>query len=214
MSEKIKLSEGILIIWEGLNGAGKSTQMLAFAKWLRSFDFDVLVTDLPTHKGLGAKARQILGKELSHPGPLELQKLMAKDREVHLREVIQPHLDKGGIVLCGRYYHSGFAFGQAEGVALNELRRLDEDCRKPNLTIYIDSVPEVSMHRLDQRIENSEEVKSIYEQEVDFQAKVGEYFKKLPEICPEMVIVDGSGTKEEIFELTLPHVQKALSMIA
>jgi len=205
------LPKGGFIVVDGGDGCGKTTQIISIEKYLVSLGCDVLITASPTYEYyLGKRIRQILAGKLPHPGAEVLQRMMAKDKVIHLLGEIQPHLDKGGVVVCARYFYSGLAFGQADGASFDALWEMNKNLLRPDLTIYLDLDPVIALDRIKKRSEESGKPLDIFEK-LDLLKKVRENFLELLESCPELVMVDGSGTEKEVFDRILPYVKKMLS---
>ena len=105
--------KGILIVIEGLDGAGLSTQAALLAGYLRDKGEAVILTKEPTTSPIGNLIRSALKHEWK-PSPLELQLLFAADRENHLEKEIEPALRENKIVISDRYILSSLAFGSVD----------------------------------------------------------------------------------------------------
>lgn len=132
---------GRLISVEGIEGAGKSTQVAALAAWLRGRGRRVETTAEPDGTPLGAGVRQLLGV-LAGLDPLAECLLFAAARAEHVRRVLRPALEAGAVVICDRYVDSTVAYqGYGRGVPLEviaELNRLATEGLVPALTIVLD----------------------------------------------------------------------------
>ncbi len=132
---------GRLISVEGIEGAGKSTQVARLAAWLRGRGLRVETTMEPDGTRLGGRVRQLLG-ELGGLDPLAECLLFAAARAEHVRRVLRPALDAGAVVICDRYVDSTVAYqGYGRGVPLEViagLNRLATDGLVPGLTIVLD----------------------------------------------------------------------------
>jgi dTMP kinase len=132
---------GRLITVEGVEGAGKSTQVAALRAWLVERGVSVVLTAEPDGTPLGASVRRVLG-EVDRVAPLTEALLFAASRAEHVRQVIRPALAAGQVVLCDRYVDSTVAYqGYGRGVALDtvaELNRLATDGVTPELTLVLD----------------------------------------------------------------------------
>ena len=104
--------QGKLIVFEGVEGCGKSTQMQICCEWLQSLGIPVLVTREPGGTVLGADIRRLL-LEKSDDKPItsttELL-LYAADRSQHVEQELRPNLAAGKIILCDRYTYSTVAY--------------------------------------------------------------------------------------------------------
>jgi dTMP kinase len=185
---------GRFIVIEGLDGSGKSTQMAKLAEFLRKRGNDVVETFEPTDGKIGKEIRNIL-KEHRKMDSTDFQMLYVKDREEHLREVIEPALREGKIVLCDRYMVSTLAFGSIGGADLEKLKIENENFPVPEITVFIDVTPEECIKRIKKRGEGID----LFEKEEKLKIARGTYLK-IGETYSEFKVVDGNRSKEEIFE--------------
>jgi dTMP kinase len=134
-------SRGRLITVEGVEGAGKSTQVETLRAWLEARGVAVHATAEPNGTALGAGLRRILG-EVDRVTPLTEACLFAASRVEHVARVIRPALAAGQVVLCDRYVDSTVAYqGYGRGLALEtiaELNRIATGGVMPELTIVLD----------------------------------------------------------------------------
>ncbi len=132
---------GRLITVEGVEGAGKSTQIETLRAWLVARGAPVVATAEPDGTPLGAGVRRLLG-EVDRATPLTEAFLFAASRAEHVERVIRPALAAGQIVLCDRYVDSTVAYqGHGRGVPLEtiaHLNRLATDGVWPDLTLVLD----------------------------------------------------------------------------
>ncbi len=113
---------GKFITFEGLDGTGKSTQMEKLAKALRARGLLVVVTREPGGTPTGEKIRDvILDSATADLSPMAEMALMFASRAQHIREVIEPALADGKIVLCDRFTDSTEAY---QGAGRNWAARL------------------------------------------------------------------------------------------
>jgi dTMP kinase len=132
---------GRLITVEGVEGAGKSTQVAILRAWLAGRGVSVLTTSEPDGTPLGANLRHVLG-EVDRVSPLTETLLFTASRAEHVRQVVQPALAAGQVVLCDRYVDSTVAYqGYGRGLSLEtvgQLNRLATDGLMPDLTLVLD----------------------------------------------------------------------------
>ena len=137
------MSEGLLISFEGLDGAGKTTQMDMLEAWLKERHVPYVRTREPGGTPLGIQIRDIL---LHHPElaitPLAEAFLFQADRAQHFAQVILPALEEGKLVVTDRCFDASIAYqGYARGVGtelVEELSLLATQVHEPNLTILLD----------------------------------------------------------------------------
>lgn len=148
---------GVLISMEGVEGAGKSTQLLRLSEHLRRLEVPLVVSKEPGGTALGLEIRRLL---LTHHGsgeewcPDAELLLFYADRAQHLAQVVRPGLEAGQVVLLDRYEDSTRAYQGALGVPEATLDRLSDlvvGRTRPHLTILLDMDPEVSLVRVDTR---------------------------------------------------------------
>jgi dTMP kinase len=132
---------GRLITLEGVEGAGKSTQVEALRRWLEARGVSVLATAEPDGTPLGAGLRRLLG-DMDRVTPATEALLFAASRAEHVARVIRPALAAGQIVLCDRYVDSTVAYqGYGRGVPLEiiaQLNRVATAGVMPDLTLMLD----------------------------------------------------------------------------
>jgi dTMP kinase len=132
---------GTFVTIEGVEGAGKSTQLARLRAALEAAGHSVLTTSEPDGTPLGRSVRDLLGR-LGPFDPVAEALLFAASRAEHVRRVIGPALDAGQIVLCDRFADSTVAYqGFGRGVALDTIamvNRLATAGRRPDLTLVLD----------------------------------------------------------------------------
>jgi dTMP kinase len=132
---------GRLITFEGVEGAGKTTQLRLLSSWLQARGVPVLDTVEPDGTAVGVRIRYLLG-EVSPLDPLTECLLFVAARAEHTRRVIRPALAAGRVVLCDRYGDSTAAYqGYGRGVPIEsiaELNRIATDGLAPDLTLVLD----------------------------------------------------------------------------
>jgi dTMP kinase len=135
--------KAMFITFEGIEGSGKSTQIIRLADYLKSHGNKVVLTREPGGTPIGDKIRKILldpaNKELDPAAELLLY---AASRAQHLSEVILPALADGLIVLCDRFSDATLAYqGYGRGVdrkMIQELDRIVTEGIRPDLTLLLD----------------------------------------------------------------------------
>lgn len=152
-------TQGLLITFEGIDGAGKSTHIGALADALRATGRSVVLTREPGGTPLAEQLRALVLREAMDP--LSEALLMFAARRDHLLQVIEPALARGDVVLCDRFTDATFAYqGYGRGFDLQVLSALErwvqqtpavgEGLRQPDLTLWFDLPPAVAAQRLAQ----------------------------------------------------------------
>ena len=145
------MKEGKLIVFEGIDGCGKSTQIERLAARLRADGREVALTAEPTDSVSGKMLRTALSGADKRSAS-EMAALFLLDRIHHNVSVggIEETLAKGIDVICDRYYYSSLAY---QGCLTDPawVRSMNLDCpeiRRPDICIFLDLTPEQSMNRI------------------------------------------------------------------
>lgn len=188
--------KGVFITIEGVEGAGKSTQLLRLSERLRHLGLPLVVSKEPGGTALGRELRRLLlerhasGETWSADAELLL---FYADRAQHMERVIRPALAEGKIVLVDRFEDSTRAYQGASGVGDSALDRLSDLVLRglrPRLTVLLDMDPEVSLQRVEIRnlsmgAEFSET--RFDEAELDFHRRVRNRFLAIAQNHPNRV---------------------------
>jgi|GEM_PF-90785 len=186
---------GNFIVFEGLDGSGQSTQANLLRDFFIKNGFQVVLTKEPTLASeAGRKIRKILD-EKEKISLQKLQELFAQDRKEHLTKIITPALKKGKIVISDRYFFSSFAYGEASGLALKWLLKINDNFLLPDLIFILKVRPRACIRRIEKRGEK----KTIFEKEKKLK-KVWQTYKILPKIFKNVYMIKGEGTIPQVFE--------------
>lgn len=148
------MSEGVLIVVEGIDGAGKTSVSGEVVSRLSNLGFKTVYTYEPYTPFI----TEVINEYWDEIDPIVLTLLMAADRYYHINRVILPHLRSGHIVISDRYYYSSIAYQGAQGVDTQWIAEVNKFVIKPKLAIYLDVDPEVGLTR--KKVSNTR-VKSI-----------------------------------------------------
>ena len=146
-------TRGLFISFEGVDGAGKTTQVERLAEFWRARGREVVVTREPGGTELGTRIRQLLLHGAEPIAPRTEALLFAADRAQHVAQVVRPALDRGAIVITDRYLDSSLAY-QSGGRELtaDDVRALSlwaTGGLLPARTYLLDIDPTVSLGRLE-----------------------------------------------------------------
>jgi dTMP kinase len=183
---------GSLIAFEGVEGAGKTTQLRLLARELERLGREVVATREPGGTALGERVRAVLLDPAStgmHPRAEAL--LFAAARAQLVEQVIRPALDRGAVVLCDRYLHSSLAYqGAARGLGVDAVAAVNRWATgglAPDLVVLLDLDPAVGLGRRPGARDR------IEDQELRFHRAVGQAFRDLATAEPDrFVVVDAS----------------------
>ncbi len=189
---------GRFITFEGIDGAGKSTQIRFVDEWLRRRGIDVLLTREPGGTPIGEALRELILHRSMHPRTETL--LMFAARNEHVSEVIEPALVAGRWVLCDRFTDATYAY-QSGGRGLPQddvatLERWVHPALQPDLTLLFDLEPEIAASRLAraQRSDRFEREKH------DFFARVRAGYRVRAADCPQRFVVVDTGQDKAVVQ--------------
>ena len=137
---------GKLIVVEGIDGSGKSTQLSLLRKWLESKGYNIFFTEWNSSELVKETTRR--GKKTKILTPLTFSLLHATDFANRLYHQILPPLKAGMIVIADRYMYTAFARDAVRGVSQSWVRRLYGFAIKPDIAFYFRVPIEVSLSRL------------------------------------------------------------------
>ena len=196
------------IVFEGLDGAGKTTQIRLLAKYLEENGERVILTAEPTAYESGKALRAALSGKIRKT-PCEMAVMFIADRIAHNKneaDGIERLLQDGYTVISDRYYYSSLAY-QGSITDREWVARMNLDCpeiRKPDLCIFLDLSPEESMKRI--TLNRKEGDREIYET-LDQLTRIRETFLSVFEELKrderrgeDIRFVDASGTIGEVAE--------------
>ena len=193
---------GKFIVFEGLDGSGKSTQIRCLEQRLRDMGRRVDVTAEPTVSALGGLVRDALSGFTPRSGG-EIAALFMADRVQHnVNPVwgIQKMLASGFDVICDRYYYSSMAY-QGTVTDPDWVERINLDCpeiRRPDLCVFLD----VDYERCRRRMEEGRAFLEIYENEASMIATRRRYYAVFEELKERdrIAVIDADRPVEEVAE--------------
>jgi dTMP kinase len=194
---------GLLVTFEGIDGAGKTTQLKRLATKLRLEGHLVLTTREPGGTAIGDKVREILlSTEHSRMTPRTEALLYAASRAQHVDEVIRPKLAAGWIVLCDRFVDASIAY-QGGGLELGEDAVADINDfalsgLSPDLTIMFRLSLKESRRRL-MYSRGTGSLDRIEQRDATYFARVQEVFERLTRENPNRIYsVDASQNPDAL----------------
>lgn len=207
------MTRGFFITFEGLDGAGKTTQLKKLAAALEAEGRQVVTLRQPGGTRLGDRIRGVLldsksEAEVGEIAPAAEMALMFADRAQSLKEIILPALERGDVVLCDRYTDSSEAYqGAGRGLGAErvlEMHRAACDGVQPDLTLLLLPSLEQSLvrarRRNDRYTRRSGTDEGRFEREGDeFYRRVYEQYREIARREPgRVVMMETPGTIEEI----------------
>ncbi|WP_281174143.1 dTMP kinase [Hamadaea tsunoensis] len=185
---------GLFVVFEGGEGAGKSTQIALLADRLREQGRPVLVTREPGATPMGVRIRKLLLDAHSEggeaPTPRAEALLYAADRAHHVADVVRPALDRGEVVICDRYVDSSLAYqGAGRTLSREELAELSDWATEgltPALTVLLDLDPRIGLDRVAARGRGHDRLES---EAISFHDRVRGAYLELAKAAPERYLV-------------------------
>ena len=200
----------MFIVFDGVDGTGKSTQLEKCRQWLESAGHPVTTCRDPGSTELGDRLRQILleGTELNIDMRSEMFLFMAARAQL-VAEVILPAIEHGHIVLCDRFLTSTIVYqghaGPLDPEAIRSIGKTATQDRRPDCSLIFDAPLHVAMKRIGtqpDRLESRGE---------EYFVSVRRGFLSEAALDDSIEVIDASGTPEEIHELVKQSIERRLS---
>ena len=205
------MSGGRLLTFEGVEGCGKSTQLLLLARYLQGRSLPFVTTREPGGTSLGERVRELLLDPRAIPTPTAELFLFEAARAQLVTEVIRPALQAGTTVLADRFADSSLAYqGGGRGVAATIIASLNAlACAGvvPDRTLVFDLDVEMAFARARRRPTTTADNRRFEDEMLPFHQAVATAYYELAQREPARVrLVDARGAPEEVHERTLAAV--------
>lgn len=205
--------QGRLIVFEGVEGSGKTTQIQQVYSWLHNsgtfaqlsqqgYFSQLILTREPGGTELGKAIRQLLLTPPAAAGLEEMQDrtellLYAADRSQHVEAMLKPLLANGALILCDRYTDSTVAYqGYGRGLdrdLINQLNQIATSGLKSDLTLWLDLDVQLGLERAQRRAAQDR----IEQADLSFHQRVQQGFAQLAQTEPERIIRIDAGLESE-----------------
>jgi len=208
---------GTFIAFDGGPGSGKGTMIRKTFEYVygKSKKYDnILITDEPTNGPYGKKVRELF-KQQKSPSDLkdEILKAFIEDRKWHIKNIIQPALDKNFVVIADRYKYGSIAYQTVQGSELNKCVKLNAPLLAPSLAIVLDVEPTESIRRmLSDKTEEEKRKQTDNFRQFEFVSSLRKYFLQLPVLLPKenIQIINANKPVDEVFGQIKPLLDKVL----
>lgn len=196
-------AKGLFIVFEGIDGTGKSSQARLLGEALRQQGHTVQIERQPSDGPHGKRLRQSMESgRLSKDEELEL---FIADRQQHVTEVINPALSRGEIVILDRYYFSNMAYQGARGFDVSEIRSKNEQfAPTPDILFILDLTVDLAIKRINSRGDETNEFEQKETLEYcrnTFLSLENEPYTFILDAQPALIKIH-----KKILELTLNHL--------
>jgi dTMP kinase len=193
------MTQAKFITLDGIDGAGKTTQLNVIKEWFHKNNREVIFTREPGGTPLGEQLRQILLNRNSQVSLRAETLLMFAARQQHLEDVILPNLARGIHVVSDRFTDATFAYqGGGRGLPDTQITVLEQwvqNGSKPDLTILLDVPLNVSLAR----IEGSREKDRFEQEQADFFQRVrNAYLRRAAAQPARYAVINSNREKPEV----------------
>ncbi|MCK9582371.1 MAG: dTMP kinase [Endomicrobiales bacterium] len=212
------VKKGIFITFEGIEGCGKSTQSKLLCKRLRELGFSVLHTREPGGNEVSEKIRTLLLSPANTITPIAELLLYEASRAQLVKEVIEPAIKKGFVVVCDRFSDATLAYqGYARGLGVELVKTLNKIATQgitPNLTIYLHTSVEKGLSRARGLEKSGHKAGDRIEREsLAFHKKVRNGYLAVAKTYPGRVkVINVANTIEKTQKLVFETIKKCLKI--
>lgn len=214
-------SKGLLISFEGLDGAGKTTQIMLLEMRFKERGIRYIATREPGSTELCITIRRLLMSPPENIDPLAEAFLFQADRAQHFAHVVLPALERGDVVITDRCFDSNVVYqGYAKNVDIHFIDQMSTaamQSRMPDLTILLD----ITSEEVYKRKSIGKEITRFDKESIEFHRRIREAFLAGARCCPERIkVVDATQSIQDVHQrvvgivdtlLTRTHCQDTVS---
>ena len=208
----------LFITFEGPDGSGKTTQIKLLAGHLQALGHDVLVTREPGGTPIGDQIRVVLHDVKNVEMACETEFLLySASRAQLVRQVVKPHLMRGGVVLCDRFADSSMAYqGYGRELDLAAVRLITQFATEglvPDLTVYLDLPVEVGIERKQvAHAAQAGEWNRLDQQSMDFHRRVRRGYLQMAQADPgRWLVIDAAQSIDDTQAVIRKRLETLLS---
>jgi dTMP kinase len=195
----------MFITFEGVDGSGKTTQARLTVDYLEQCGYDVLYTREPGGTSIGNQVREILLDNMENVDMHARTELLlfCASRAQLVAEVINPHLEGGGVVICDRYIDSTLAYqGYGHGLSLKALKNVISFATGgllPDVTLLLELTPAAALRRRAKGTLFGEDWNRLDDMNLEFHERVYKGYRELRLAEPaRFTEISAAGTPEAI----------------
>ena len=195
-------TKGKIIVIEGTDKAGKTSQSRMLAEALKVSGKVCVILDFPDYTTpIGIEIKAFLEGKRDYPP--EVKHLLFSANRWEKKKEIESMLENGTIIVMNRYWESNLVYGVANGIDVNWLLRLDKGLPKENIVLVILVKPSISARRT--------EIQDAFESDPQMAAKAYENYLKFAKRF-RWRIIDGSKSKEQVHQEIMKIIRKELKV--
>ncbi len=208
------MSQGLMIVCDGSNGAGKTTVIEKISEYASSQGFEVIVSREPGGTPIGEKIREII-LDKSNQGMSDLTELLlfAASRAQHVHEKIIPAIERGAVVISDRFDAATISFQHyARGLDLKTITTINDIAKggfEPDMNIILDLDPVIGLTRVKGR---GDKLDRMEDEKMDFLIKAREGYLAQAREKPEIfTVIDAAQSKDKVARDVLRCVESLLT---
>ncbi len=197
------MARGKFIVFEGIEGSGKTVQTKEFCRFLTMQRKNVVMTEQPWEgDAIGRLIREELKDKIDAISPVTLQFLFVANRSNHIEKLIEPNLDMGKTVVADRYWMSTAAYGSTFSsnpkIDINYFIMLHKVFLVPDIVFFVDVDPEVAYQRITDRALSGEGRKERFDK-LETLRLLRQKYNELKNAYKGLWIdIDGNQKKEDV----------------
>lgn len=203
-----KVTNGLLIVIEGIDGSGKTSLVQNLKKSLEP-EYPILTTKEPGATELGKAIRPLLQEQNIAVCPKAEFLLFAADRAQHFETVILPELANGKVIISDRMGDSSLCYqGYGRGLGIEEIKSVNKwatNNRNPDLTLFVD----VDIEEAFKRINHRNDSLTAFEKR-ELIKKVQQGFYTIYKNRTDVVTINGNLSQEDILSQSLLEIKKLI----
>lgn len=199
----VEESKGILIVIEGFDGTGKTTQINLLNKRLINKGYNTLITKQPTDNFRSDPiVKDYLKNGSKYTNAIKIAQKASIDRLNHVNSTISNALSLGKIVICDRYVYSSIALFDFRNVPISEIIELNRGIIKPNIAFFLD----LDAFHIMKRIKDRDGISKKWEEKnIHYIESICNNYKKFGE---EMIIMQANKNIESINNDIINHLER------
>jgi dTMP kinase len=179
----------MLIVIEGSDKAGKSTQTQMLSDQLRKDGFSIATMAFPDYStNVGKEIKAFLHGEKQYP--IEVRHMLLSANRWEKKAEIEKMLEENDAVILNRYYQSNLVYGVASGLRLEWLQSLDTGLPKEDVVVVLDVIPEVSIKRMQSKGD-------VFEMDDDMMGKASKLYREFAGKYG-WILINGDRNKEDV----------------
>jgi dTMP kinase len=202
----------VFIVFEGPEGAGKSTQIKELEQRLREHGIEPVMTREPGGTPASEAIRKVILDPDLHINPLTEFLLYSASRAQHVEELIKPNLEQHKVVISDRFFGASVAYqGYGRGLDLRFIFDLTKRVTQgitPDIVLLLDIDPQLGLERIAARGQKDR----LESADISFHRKVRQGFLEQAQANPNWHIIDASQTQDKVSEQIWHVVHKQLKL--